>query len=91
MKRLSMNTLNSITFEEGCGKYLENCRQRNLREATINHYKQCRLHFCRRHLSYSVIKAFTYGASETEQAFSLSMSPASFSCNIPYWHRPFYK
>ncbi len=40
MERLSMNTLNSITFEEGCSKYIENCRQRNLREATINHYKQ---------------------------------------------------
>ena len=22
----------SLTFEEGCNKYLENCRQRNLRE-----------------------------------------------------------
>ena len=29
-----------LTFEEGCNKYLENCRQRNLREGTINHYKQ---------------------------------------------------
>ena len=30
----------SITFEEGCQMYLDNCRQRNLREGTINHYKQ---------------------------------------------------
>lgn len=33
-------TNNSITFEEGCNKYLDNCRARNLREGTINHYKQ---------------------------------------------------
>ena len=31
---------NSITFEEGCEKYLDNCRARNLRQGTINHYKQ---------------------------------------------------
>ena len=30
----------TLTFEEGCNKYLENCRQRNLREGTINHYRQ---------------------------------------------------
>ena len=30
----------TFTFEEGCNKYLENCRQRNLREGTINHYRQ---------------------------------------------------
>ena len=39
MKRLQMQT-NSITFEQGCNKYLDNCRQRNLRQGTINHYKQ---------------------------------------------------
>jgi len=31
---------NSITFEEGCNMYLEYCRQRNLRQGTINHYRQ---------------------------------------------------
>ena len=39
MKKLKMTT-QSITFEEGCNKYLESCRQRNLREGTIGHYKQ---------------------------------------------------
>ena len=39
MKKLKM-TITTLTFEEGCNKYLENCRQRNLRQGTINHYKQ---------------------------------------------------
>ena len=39
MKKLKM-TAQKLTFEEGCNKYLEYCRQRNLREGTINHYKQ---------------------------------------------------
>ena len=40
MKKLRIVTANRLTFEEGCNKYLENCRARNLREGTINHYKQ---------------------------------------------------
>lgn len=47
MKRLIMNENNTITFEEGCEKYLENCKQRNLREGTINHYKQSYTQFFR--------------------------------------------
>ena len=39
MKKLNM-TAQSITFEEGCNRYLEYCRQRNLREGTIGHYRQ---------------------------------------------------
>lgn len=39
MKKLQM-IHNSITFYEGCCKYIDDCKQRNLREATINHYKQ---------------------------------------------------
>jgi integrase/recombinase XerD len=35
----------TLTFEEGCDKYLENCRQRNLCEGTINHYRQSYLYF----------------------------------------------
>ncbi len=35
MKRLSMRATESVTFKEGCEKYLDNCRQRNLREGTI--------------------------------------------------------
>lgn len=40
MKKLKMIPKESVTFEDGCNKYLDNCRQRNLREGTINHYKQ---------------------------------------------------
>ena len=35
-----MRVKNTITFEEGCNMYIDNCRQRNLREGTINHYRQ---------------------------------------------------
>ena len=45
MKKLKMARGVSFTFEEGCNKYLENCRQRNLREGTINHYRQSYLYF----------------------------------------------
>ena len=40
MQKLKMKTTKTLTFEEGCNKYLEYCRQRNLRQGTINHYKQ---------------------------------------------------
>ena len=40
MKRLKMTKRITISFEEGCTKYLDNCRQRNLRAGTINHYRQ---------------------------------------------------
>ena len=39
MKNLKMTT-QKLTFAEGCEKYLEYCRQRNLREGTIGHYRQ---------------------------------------------------
>ena len=39
MKKLKMTT-QKLTFLEGCNRYLENCRQRNLREGTIGHYRQ---------------------------------------------------
>lgn len=29
-----------LTFEEGCDLYLNNCKERNLRQGTINHYRQ---------------------------------------------------
>ena len=45
MKKLKMKASKSITFEEGCNKYLEYCRQRNLREGTINHYRQSYVQF----------------------------------------------
>lgn len=47
MKKLNMLTAESVTFAEGCTKYLDNCRQRNLREGTINHYKQSYVQFAK--------------------------------------------
>ncbi len=45
MKKLKMQATNLITFGEVCEKYLEHCRQRNLRQGTINHYKQSYVQF----------------------------------------------
>lgn len=45
MKKLKMNATQGLTFEEGCNKYLEYCRQRNLRQGTINHYRQSYVQF----------------------------------------------
>ena len=36
---------NDITFEAGCNLYLNNCKERNLRQGTINHYRQSYLNF----------------------------------------------
>ena len=47
MKKMRMLEANSLTFEEGCNKYLDNCRARNLREGTINHYKQSYVQFAK--------------------------------------------
>lgn len=40
MKKIKMVATKKLTFREGCDKYLEDCRQRNLREGTIRHYRQ---------------------------------------------------
>ena len=40
MKKLRLAVDDSLTLEEGCNKYLDNCRARNLREGTIRHYRQ---------------------------------------------------
>ena len=47
MKKLRRVRANSITLEEGCNKYLDNCRARNLREGTINHYRQSYVQFAK--------------------------------------------
>ena len=47
MKKMRMVEQNFLTFEEGCNKYLDNCRARNLREGTINHYKQSYVQFAK--------------------------------------------
>ena len=38
MQKIKMLRGVTLTFKEGCKRYSENCRQRNLREGTINHY-----------------------------------------------------
>ena len=45
MKKLKMARGVTLAFEEGCNKYLDNCRSRNLREGTINHYRQSYVQF----------------------------------------------
>lgn len=47
MRKMRMVEQNFLTFEEGCNKYLDNCRARNLREGTINHYKQSYVQFAK--------------------------------------------
>jgi hypothetical protein len=45
MQKIKMVRGVTLTFEGGCNKYLENCRQRNLREGTIEHYRQSYVQF----------------------------------------------
>lgn len=40
MKKIKMLAQTTLTFEEACNLYLEDCKKRNLRQGTINHYKQ---------------------------------------------------
>lgn len=40
MRKLNLMNNCGTTLEEGCEMYLDNCRQRNLRDGTINHYRQ---------------------------------------------------
>ena len=47
MKKLKMTEQNFLTLEEGCSRYLDNCRARNLREGTINHYRQSYVQFAK--------------------------------------------
>lgn len=39
-KKLRIETDNSITFKERFEEYIDNCKARNLRDATIKHYKE---------------------------------------------------
>ena len=47
MKKLRIVEQNFLTLEEGCNKYLDNFRSRNLREGTINHYRQSYVQFAK--------------------------------------------
>ena len=53
----------TLTFEEGCNKYLEYCKQRILREGTIRHYRQSYLYFFKyfdKNMPVEDIDAITY-------------------------------
>ena len=40
MRMMKTATVSGLTFEEGCEMYIGYCKQRNLREGTVNHYRQ---------------------------------------------------
>ena len=40
MKKRKMMGADEMSFREGCEAYLLDCQQRNLREATLKHYRQ---------------------------------------------------
>lgn len=40
MNKHSVERTAKMAFAEGCKSYLANCKQRNLREGTIAHYRQ---------------------------------------------------
>ena len=39
-KKMRMNKDSGLTLRDGCDRYLDNCKQRNLRLHTIKHYQQ---------------------------------------------------
>ena len=45
MRKLRLEKTEMITFREGCERYLNDCRTRNLREGTIGHYRQSYVQF----------------------------------------------
>ena len=47
MKKLKIKDQNFLTLEGNCSRYLDNCRVRNLREGTINHYRQSYVQFAK--------------------------------------------
>lgn len=47
MRKIHLKSTAKITFKEGCERYLDDCKSRNLREGTINHYKQIYTQFYR--------------------------------------------
>ena len=44
-KKITMSTAKRVSLEDGCNMHLENCKQRNLREGTIRHYKDSYVQF----------------------------------------------
>lgn len=45
MNKIKLNYKETLSLKDRCEKYLEDCRFRNLREGTINHYRQAYLMF----------------------------------------------
>lgn len=45
MKKLRLEGNDNVTFREGCERYLDDCRVRNLRQGTIGHYRQSYVQF----------------------------------------------
>ena len=45
MRKLRLERTDVVTFREGCERYLNDCRTRNLREGTIGHYRQSYVQF----------------------------------------------
>lgn len=40
MKKIKMQVQNNLIFSEGCKAYLTDCKQRNLRDGTLKHWKE---------------------------------------------------
>ena len=59
MQKIKMSRGVTLTFEEGCKRYLENCRQRNLREGTIGHYYTIKLYTISLHYLYTMLLYYT--------------------------------
>jgi len=76
MRKLKMKASKTLTFEEGCNKYLEYCRQRNLRQGTINHYRQSYVQFFKFCPTSSA--SFISLILETKRTFDLSISVCTF-------------
>ena len=73
MKKLRLVETNFLTFEEGCNKYLDDCRARNLREGTINHYRRSDTRF------------YKFFAPETPMDFlNLFIVLISYICYNPF-------
>ena len=73
MKKIKMSRCVKLTFEEGCNKYLENCRQRNLREGTIwcKKIKGQRTPYKNRELSLKSLFVFCLAALFYHRFFNL--------------------
>lgn len=81
MRKLRMNQNDYITFEEGCNKYLDNCRQRNLREGTINHYRQSYTQFYKYFDPDMCLKSFSKSMYEEYVVYLQSILTNDVSIN----------